>query len=264
MSDDAVISMEVNQRDLLDFENTLVEFAAIKRKSMAEVLRAQARLVAVNLAWNTQPYGLDANARNVGERAVLRDVGRVYRSLDVVFGQIARTSYKQAQAFYAAAMKGDLSTAKRILREVGLLDYLGADIGKLDPGLHDTLRNNRGRVRTRTPRQIVTDPKKLVALQRKLLAHVGTAKSSWASCAAQLGGMRGIPHWATRNKAGGVVEDLTGGFNPRVILHSRVDYMPTVCPPGMRRDAVEKQRNKMQEQIRLTLEKSARQSRLAA
>ena len=259
------ITCEVTRESLRAFESALLEFMALSGKSVGEVLRQQARLICVNLAWNTQPYGLGQDARKIGEWAALRDVGKVYRTIDAVYGQIAAQSEDTAKAFYKAALENRPDVAKHILRGCGLSELLGADIGTFNKGYHHDLRDRRGRITIRSPRLIVTDPKELQAYKKLVTAHVGTAKSSWASCAQQLGGVRGIPYWATKNRARGRVQDLSQQANdPRIVLTSDVDYMPTVLPENMRRDALDKQRTKMQTAIRIALERSARQSRLAA
>lgn len=259
------ITCEVTHESLREFERSLLDLGALLNKSVGDVLRQQARLVCVNLAWNTQPYGLGLDARKLGEWAAMRDVGKVYRSVDVVYAEIAKQSEDAAKGFYAAALNGRLDVAKHILRGCGLSELLGADIGAFDPAIHHGLRNNRGRVSIRTPRLIVTDPKVLLAYHKLVVSRVGTAKSSWATCAQQLGGVRGIPFWATKNRAPGHVQDLSQQANdPRVILSSRVDYMPTACPENMQRDALDKQRGKMQTAIKIAMTKGTRLSRLAA
>ncbi len=256
---------EVTRDSLRAFERSILEFMAVSGKGIGEILRQQARLIAVNLAHNTQPYGLGADARKQGEAAAVRDVAKIYRSIDTVYALIADQSKDAARAFYAAAINGRLDVAKHILRGCGLTGLLGADIGPFDKSIHKQMRDRRGRVSIRSPRQIVTDPKVLREYTKLVVKHVGAAKSSWASCAEQIGGVRGIPLWATRNRARGTVQDLSRhADDPRVILSSGVDYMPTVLPDRMQADAVDKQRNKMQTSIRITLEKAARTSRLVA
>ncbi len=262
---DSDVTCEVTQESLREFERSLLAFYAISGKSIGEIVRQQARLIAVNLAHNTQPYGLGQDARKLGEWAAMRDVGKVYRSIDSVYAEIARQSEDAAKGFYKAALAGRMDVAKHILRGCGLTDLLGADIGPFDKSVHKEMRDRRGRVSIRSPRLIVTDPKELKAYQKLVVSHVGVAKSSWATCAGQLGGMRGIPYWATKNRARGRVQDLSKrADDPRVILTSDVDYMPTVLPENMRRDALDKQRAKMQTAVSMALTRAARQSRLAA
>lgn len=258
--------MEVSAADQVRFDDTLVRFSAVFHKDMADVLVQQARLVCVNLAWNTQPYGLDQTALKQGQAAVLRDIAKVYRSIDTIFAVIAAKDERAAKAFFKAAKAGDRVTVARLLSDYGMANLKSTPFGPFDGGArHKANRNRRGRVQRRGPIYIVTDPKALQKYTKAKLANVGTGKSAWASCARQLGGARGIPLWATKNKARGTVQDLSQRVNdPRVILQAQVDYMGIICPPDMQRDALEKQRNKMQTQIREASARAGRQSRLAA
>lgn len=260
------VTMQVSAADQVRFDDTLLRFSAVFHKDLADVLVQQARLVGVNLAWNTQPYGFDPGALKKGQAAVLRDVAKVYRSIDTIFALIASKSEPAAKAFFKAAKAGDRVTVARLLSDYGMQNLKSTPFGPFDGGArHKQNRNRRGRVQRRGPLYIVTDPKALQKFTKEKVANVGTGKSAWASCARQLGGVRGIPYWATKNRAAGRVENLsTRPDDPRIILHADVDYMGIICPPDMQRDAVEKQRNKMQTSIREAATRAARRSRLAA
>ena len=64
--------------DLSGFNAALERYQMATHKSWPEVLRAQGRLLAVNLATETQPWGSDEQGLRAGKNAVLRDVGRVF------------------------------------------------------------------------------------------------------------------------------------------------------------------------------------------
>ena len=260
------VEFELSAQELAKFGEQLLRYQALFGKSTADILRQQCRLIAVNLATNTQPYGLDDNARLIGQKAVLRDVGKVYRSADKVFAEIARQGDDRAKAWYKAVKHGDAATAQRILREVGMSSIAGVPCGPFDDGkIHAANRNRRGRVSREGPLFIVSNPAKLVAYQKKIVTHVGAAKSSWAACASQLGGTRGIPLWARKNKAHGRVQDLSGRpDDPRIIMSSQVDYMGQALPEAGRRSAVEIQRRKMETSIRKALEAAERRAGLGS
>ncbi len=263
---DGDVTMEVSKQDQVRFDSTLIEFGKVFHKDIADVLVQQARLICVNLAWNTQPYGLDQNTLKQGQAATLRDIARVYRSIDSIYAGIAAKSEIAAKAYFKAAKAGDQCTVQRLLYDYGLPNLTNAPFGPFDDGKrHKAARDRRGRVSRRGLPYIVTNPAALRKYTKEKLKNVGTAKSAWASCARQLGGTRGIPLWATRGKGRGTVEDRSHALvDQRVILQAQVDYMGIVCPPDMQRDALEKQRAKMQTAIREAADRAVRRSRLAA
>jgi hypothetical protein len=61
-----------------------------------------------------------------------------------------------------------------------------------------------------------------------LIQKVGFAKGGWATCAAQLGGTRGIPAWVTRHKTPGTVIDETESENPKITIRNDVNYTSKV------------------------------------
>lgn len=260
--------MEVTGADLRAFEGTLIAWRLQFGKSIQETLRKQARLICVNLAYNTQPYGLDDAALKVGQRATARDISRVYLSMTRIFNVIQARSESAAKGFIKSVKTGNLTHAREIMTAFGLGEFSSVPIGPFDASIHNDLRlkNRRGRIpKNLKPRLIVTDPRALTAYQKKMAKRVGYGKSGWATCADQLGGSRGIPLWAKRHRAPATVQDFSGsGDNPRIVMTSQVKYIDTILPENMRTDALEKQRTKMQKEIRLALARSARNARLAA
>ena len=262
------VSIEVTSADQLAFEDTLVRWQKHTGKSFPEVIRKQARLIAVNLAHNTQPYGFDARALQLGQRATASDIARVYVPVTKIYASIAKTNEDAAKGFIKAVRTGNIVHAREIMGAFGLSGISDVPFGKFDPAIHNHLRlqNRRGRISKRLkPRLIVTDPPALSKYQKAMARRVGFGKSGWATCADKVGGSRGIPLWAKRQRAPATVQDLTGDFNnPRIVMTSQVKFIDVILPDGMRRDALDKQAGKMETEIRIALEKGARTSHAAS
>ena len=189
--------------DLRWVERALRELAAATGKPYGEIVRRNGRLIAISLGIQTQPLGDGPEARAQGEKAIRRDMARVFSSPSKVYASLKsisasgkHTGEQLAKAFYKAVKQGDLHRAQEILRSVGIY----TPVGKLDPAVHQTRRGARGAVGGKSASLIVTNPKALATYQRKILRNVGIAKGGWAGAAAALGGMRGLPQWVTRHK----------------------------------------------------------------
>ena len=258
------VSIEVTPEDQASFEDTLVRWMVLTGKSAPEVIRKQARLIAVNLAHNTQPYGFDQGARQRGERATARDIARVYVPVTKIFATIAATNQDAARGFIQAVQTGNVTHAREILHAFKLTDLERVNIGPFDPSIHEQLRrsNRRGRISPRLkPRLIVTDPTALSKYSKAMVKRVGFGKSAWASCADRFGGSRGIPQWAKRHRAPANVVDRTSDpNNPHVVMTSLVKFSDVILPDSMQRDALDKQAAKMETELRIALEKSGRDS----
>jgi len=231
-----------------EFIELLERFQRETGKSWPDVLKQQGRLIAVNLAFNTQPYGFDDGARDLGRGAVLRDIGIVFSTISKAYDGLKEKSEKAARAFYSAAVTGKIARAQRILQANGVT----VPIGTLKAQVHKDRRNRRGRVKGKKdePSQIVKNSKSIDTYSKKIQGRVGFGKSGWASCAGVLGGVRGIAHWAKRGKGPGTVDDQSKSINnPHVKLQNNVRYVKLICPDSAVKAAVRIQKEKMEKHI---------------
>jgi len=266
--------------DLKEFNDALYKLARATGKDFGFVVKRNARLLAVGLAIYTQPWGGEAgnfaasgknlkynglDDRKRGEAAVRRDIGRVYRTIDIIYEQIKTQSKdsRAARAFYGAAINGKVERAQRILRSLRIFDR-GATIGKFDRGAqHQARRNKRGRVSGSRADIIVTDSKKIAIYTKKIERRVGKAKGGWAGAAKDLGGMRGLPQWVTRHKGGGHAEDRTGDTSyPHATLHNDVPYIDAVLNKAGAQQAIDITREKMLTHIEYVVAAQAKKAGL--
>lgn len=242
------------------FQRALLRFAAYKNKGIPGVVRAQARLMCVNLAHNTQPYGNDDAARFHGQNAVRRDLSKVFIGSERLV-EIARaglsTRNRASHMLLVAAETGNLEgmrTAWQILSQRPITAAKSPD-----ESWHQSQRNGRGRVRGKGRLMIVASDSALRLYRLRKEKLVGFAKSGWATAARMIGGTRGIAGWVTRNKGPGDAEDLTNDSdNPRVILTSSVRYISMVLPDTEVQAALKIQREKMQRAIEIQMNQEAK------
>jgi hypothetical protein len=196
-------------------------------------MRIQARMLCVSLANSTQPFGDDAKAKTIGEKAVTRDIDRVYKTgstavreiaaLPLPRGKTATQNAKQAAAALAGLLGGKgkgkgkqkpkIGEAQNLLDRIRYKPYVNTRIGVFDQGqAHNKARFGR---RKSVPKnqfvsQVVTKDSQLTKYFKEKRGNVGIAKSGWAVCAGLLGGFKPIPKWVYRHTGGGRVNDQSG------------------------------------------------------
>jgi hypothetical protein len=213
-------------------------YQQVTGKQIAATMRRGARLLAVNLAYSTPPYGKNSQSQKLGEIAVQNDMLRAYmpaapistkhdrqkQSLRDVVRRVIVRDFKLRDAILSAIdMANRISNRrtkqKRITkksRALGLADLRvllaqAPGFNKLkvdetvDKSIHKRTRNDYGRVRknwqTRTVVYRSKDLEKYIKEKQKL---VGLSKAAWAACAIQVNAdvkdaLRGIPLWVKRH-----------------------------------------------------------------
>jgi hypothetical protein len=261
------------QIDSSEFRNALRTFEASGKKAWPGILRQVGRLVAVNFAHSTQPYGATKAALKIGEAAVHRDLlgGKKKRGAFIPMSQ----GLLDNAVFYKSTENVRLFVTK------GGRVY-GTDRQHFKPDMthqemsrhHKSLRDSRGRTGTAGGRtrdigrwkfldQYVVNKRNLGSYVKKIKARVGFAKSAWATVARVLGGTRGIPSWVTRNNGPAQVIDRSSHPTvPSIIMRSNVSYASQVLPPAEVNKALRIQEQKFIQYVRHQLRAAATKARL--
>jgi hypothetical protein len=232
----------------LKFEQIMKDYAKIRDTTIPDAVHMNARLLCVELARRTQPFGNKTGGEKVGAAAIARDLlGGKKR-----YGIFAPLTGFMAQN----AEEYSTGNVRLFVKKNG--EVYGTDKAHFMPnanestlrGLHKNAFVN-GRMssagsRTRDIGRWKFMDKYFVpqdALSNYLAsvqAKVGIAKSGWAHCANQLrkvvsGAMtRDIPGWVTRHLGDyglGNVQDKTANlFAPTVVLTNTCKYADRVLP----------------------------------
>jgi hypothetical protein len=269
----SAVNVTVNDAD---FSRQLRRYALARRIDFAKAIRQQARLVAVNLAHQTQPFGDGASARQAGEGAVNTEVQRVYKTVPYTAVKVrdsgknpsgvarVKTAPQAAAAFVRYVREGKNDKAGELLDNLKIEPFLATTVGTFDGGQkHQGARHGARRKvpKNQFVRRVVKNEAQMKSYLKKIMQRVGTAKAGWASCAQQLGGMRGIPGWVTRHARKtqlGSVHDATGGQGREqfVRMDNRVPWIDKCLNAGQIQRALDIQKGKMINAIRLTLQRS--------
>jgi hypothetical protein len=244
-------------------------YVLLTGKSFKEVLKKESRLVAVRLAYQTQPFGNDNSAKETGKSAVASDIRRVYKSTADAFEAIAnsppvasgyktRNPQQASRAFWFYAKRKQWSKANKILANVRARGYQSTPMGAMDNGAkHRGARyGKRMRVsKNQFPLLVVDSPNKLKTYINKIEKRVGTAKAGWAGCAKLMGGTRGIKAWVVSNSnsskptARAMFNGSMSGFSGQYQVSNLVPWVDVCLTPSQRDEAVNIQKRNMMKEM---------------
>ena len=235
----------------IKLQRALKAFIGSTKLQASKEMRIQARNLCVSLANSTQPFGKDARAKAIGEKAVTRDIDRVYKSgptavreiaaLPLPRGKTKTQNAKQAAAALAAIALGRSfgkgqkgvraqTKAQELINRLNYKPYIYTRIGEFDRGpAHENARFGRSKrvPKNQFVRQIVTKESDLAKYFKEKRGNVGIAKSGWAVCAGLLGGFKGIPKWVYRHTGGGRVVD-NSKTNPGILSKPSITMTNTI------------------------------------
>ncbi len=222
------------------------------KNSVPGYLRQEARLAAVSLAFQTQPFGDNATTKASGEAAVSRDIYRVYTTPGKAFEDI-QDKHEQA-GFWKAVKTSAWGRAATILARSGVA-LKSTLIDNFDGGAsHRQLRNNRGGINQgQKPVMIVKDAAKLKSYIKFEQKKVGEGKGGWATCARNLGGTRGIPGWVSRQNSPGQVIENYAADKSSVSMTNLVPYASEILTQSAQQDALRIAEDKLRKSIMTAL-----------
>lgn len=208
--------------------------------SLPELMRAAGRQIAISCATSTAPYGTDQGARGAGEKAVRRDIARVYISPSTVYKSFENRGI--ADAFWFHFQKRHYGQAQIIMDRYHP-NYKGVPIRAFDGGSAHQAARRKGKVlQKQRPAMVVQTARNLDAYIKKEVDHVGEAKAGWAACALALGGTRGLPQWVTRHAGklspGAVLENYSSGARWSVTMTNGVRYAQEALSFGEKQVAI--------------------------
>jgi hypothetical protein len=190
-----------------ELKAAIQKLADASKKPIEQELKKQMRLFAVDLAANTNPAGAGDAAKAKGDENISKRIKSIYYDLGVGYEILEMHKEGYGAAFLSMVKKRKFSEAAGFLSKFSRKKFT---IGRFDGGkLHRDQRFSRGRVKNR---MIVLNFKAVEAYIKKVQRTVGFAKGGFAAAARQLGGPRGIPGFASRQKAPGTGA-VTGAGN---------------------------------------------------
>jgi len=260
------------------FNAALDRYAEGTGRKMGDVIKRACVFLAKAYMVSTQPRDMangDGNFRKnkgeviyngkgdhaLGKNAALRDVGRVFGSFQQATNEIKNQSKDAAKGFAKAIKDGNMQEAERIAQSVGIQGGQ-ADVGKLDPRIHQASRNE-GRVKRKNIARFV-DKKELDAYKKKVTAMVGFAKSAWLHAGRRFGAMTNTPAFIKRHDAPMKVVDHTSKATPGASMTSMVKYASKILSRSRQAEAQKYAEQRMMTMMNVELELAAKKAKLKA
>jgi hypothetical protein len=210
-------------------QSILEKFDEMTGDGVQKLIKAHARLCAVQLALRTQPFSVgekgSGKAHESGKKRVEYDISKVIRSDEKLLEIAGYMRDEKIQARMRQLVEsGNYQAVVQILKNTGVMIGFGSDAEILrSAGAMKTIhKDNRdaksGRTRSKTDKLYIADGKNKIDGYIKISAQrVGRSKAVFADCARKINavkgdGARGIPAWAKSPKHGshGQVNDMSG------------------------------------------------------
>lgn len=271
-----------------DLRGRMETWAKLVKKETGTGLKQFARVACENLAFNTQPYGKDEDAKKKGEHAVDAGISSVYYTtqdkgfkagmLKVAEASYAKRKSKNGFSSFKTRLDGYLGS-----NNVGALTKLAADFGwknvlldEFDKNLHRSSRNKTtGRVKKQRAslHLVIGAEKQLEKYRKEMMARVGLSKAGWAKCADLISvpgrvssSTRGFPAWVKRHRnklaRGRITDKSNDASNPRVLMTNLTPWCSRILSPKNAQAALDIARNKfveyMNRQIKYELRQKAK------
>lgn len=218
-----------NAAELARLGRLLKELAAAGGKDARSVLWAFAGRFAAGLVMRTQPFGRAKAAQEKGERAVRRDVGKVYVAHGRVYRDVADQDVRRA--VYAKLKDGEARDVEGILSAYGMA-LRNVPVDRFDDGAaHRRRRNQRGRISSQRPEMIPLSDTDRRQYADEVTRRVGWSKAGWLRDFHPPGGLRGIPAFVLRHvgKApGSVREKRNDAMRPAIVFRNAVRWITKI------------------------------------
>ena len=137
-------------------------------------------------------------ARQQGEAAIVRDVGRVYGSEKHIYAMIKAKNRQAAAGYWKAIKRKDFVAANALARRLSLPELI--DFTRDEGAEHQRRRGPNGRVRGDKPSAFLQDPRYLRDWLKRKQKNVGMAAASLVlAYDGRFGDLSGVPGWVRRH-----------------------------------------------------------------
>ena len=223
-----------------DMQKSLRTLAELTKKDVHQLVKDRAPTMARYLASWTMPVanmgknpdGESLTARNLGQSAVSRDIGRVYMDVRGLMAQLKgkRVSSESGKGVAASTLlskmikQGDNDRAEKIVRTVPGFAHI--EIQNFDDGKRHKEKRRQGRVHKNTRPVVIADSQKLREYIKNKREQVGFTKSAWITAGRMAGGKNGLrAKWITKHNAPAHGAFKMIGAIGEAVLSSRVPWI---------------------------------------
>jgi hypothetical protein len=248
------------------FEQIMKDYAEIREVTIPDAVMLNARLLCVELARRTQPFG---DKQESGTIRVKNDIGKIIKNTDQLDEYADMVGSQRIKARLKALIKsGRFDIVETILRNIGFLNkWTGMEVIGVSKmkSVHNEARNKTtGRTKSRGSKLFIASVSDQETYISEVQKRVGISKGGWADCATQLkkvnkgGLLANFPPWVKKamRSGSGKVQDMTIDIkNPRVFLTNNVPWASNVIPASEQAGATAVVVVKMRNQMNMILKK---------
>ena len=226
-----------------DMQKSLRTLAELTKKDVHQLVKDRAPTMARYLASWTMPVanmgknaegnpdGESLAARNLGQSAVSRDIGRVYLGQGKLKSLLKgkRTPKEKGNVsisslFTRFVIEGRLDRAQKIIRTQP--EFASVDVITWDGGKRHKEKRRQGRVHKNTRPVVIADSQKLREYIKNKREQVGFTKSAWITAGRMAGGKNGLrAKWITKHNAPAHGAFKMIGAIGEAVLSSRVPWI---------------------------------------
>lgn len=247
--------------DASNLKEMLKRFEEVTGKSMPQIVRAHARICAVELANRTQLFsvGTGGGKSKLDEyRGYLRkDILKAVKDTAALDDKAAGIADAGLRArLQAVIASGNLQGIAAMLKAVGTITDVSNFVSVSGPSDIKSIHGpNRSK---RTGRALSTRPNYnlakggITSYVNQVAKNLGYVKSGWAECAREIGGVkgdgaRGIPAWAKRHKGSNfkVSDSSRNKSDPHFVMTNTTPWVSRLLPPRDQSDAANIAQQKM-------------------
>lgn len=223
--------------DTSSLERSLKDLSKKVNKSAEDSVIELAQASTRQLAIKTSPPGIAKKSQDILEKAIYKDINKVYQNVGVTYNQIKKINPKKATAYAYCMNNGQEANAEEIAESV-----LGVfDIGNVDNGGRlNANRGSNGRVGETASSPIgVSNRSEVEGLKEKKKFSAGLIKKGFLEAGKALGSRFRIPAWL-RSKTSGLGDSsiVRAGWKTTVTIHNRVRYASSMISDGKIKDAL--------------------------
>lgn len=260
-------------------EDILKAYSALTGKGLAQITRANARVCAVELANQTQPWtGGSKKGPNVlraRAKGITFDIKKVikddYSLESLIIASVQDEKIKERLLQVARAKRYDI--LGKIMFNCGMISS-ESNIFQISgessfTSTHKKFRGSDGNTFSPREEKYITKGG-LDSYINKVLKRIGYTKSGWAECARKIGGLsgdgaRGIPAFAKRQRGNNwkVDDNSSKEGNPNFAMTNTTPWVDRMLKPGAKQNAVRYARERMIKSMQTAI-KQARRGEAAA
>jgi hypothetical protein len=248
----------------LKFEELIKDYAEIRKVTIPDAVVLNARLLCIELARRTQPFGTSDES---GKARVEKDIGKIIKKPDYLSDMVDYIKSDKLKARFKRLLSaGRYDIIEEIFKRIGFLNKW-KDIQFITSyaNIHKTNRNkNTGRTYGRADKLYVGDESSLSSYIEEIQKRVGLSKAGWAQCASLLrkvnkgNNLTGFPSFvkdAMELSKGDIVDNTGNESFPSVKLTNLVPWVDRICPPSEQVAALSVVGTKMKNQMARILKK---------